>query len=121
MSISEMLQMLTVVDGKAQSLAVPLVIVHGRTLLPIRVVIETLGGSAIWDPVRRRILLSLGTHFVTLIVGSTKADVDGSTVALDVSPMITNGRTLVLLRFVAENLGLQVTWDASTRTVTVTN
>jgi len=45
--------------------------------------------------------------------------VGGRTVKLDVPPTITNGRTLVPLRFVAENLGLTVSWDEVTRTVTL--
>jgi hypothetical protein len=95
------------------------IIIHGRTMLPIRALIEALGGTVEWDPSLRTIRLTLGPGVVTLTVGKNTADVDGRTVALDVPPTITNGRTLVPLRFVAENLGCQVTWNSATRTATV--
>jgi N-acetylmuramoyl-L-alanine amidase len=52
-------------------------------------------------------------------VNKNTADVDGRTVKLDVPPTIKSGRTLVPLRFVAERLGLTVSWDDATRTVTI--
>jgi hypothetical protein len=45
--------------------------------------------------------------------------VDGVNVALDVAAIIVNSRTLLPLRFVAENLGCVVTWDPVGRTVTI--
>lgn len=33
---------------------------------------------------------------------------------------IINGRTVVPLRFVSENLGAKVDWDAKTQTITIT-
>ncbi|MCT4620440.1 MAG: copper amine oxidase N-terminal domain-containing protein [Marinisporobacter sp.] len=37
----------------------------------------------------------------------------------DVAPTIINNRTMVPIRFIAENLGAEVAWDGKTRTVTV--
>jgi NitT/TauT family transport system substrate-binding protein len=41
--------------------------------------------------------------------------------ALDVSPQVINGRTMVPYRAVAERLGARVSWNAGERTVTVTD
>ena len=38
----------------------------------------------------------------------------------DVKPIIINDRTMLPLRFVAENLGYTVQWDPATRTITIT-
>jgi len=43
---------------------------------------------------------------------------DGQPVALSVNPLIENGRTLVPLRDISEQLDFAVAWDDSTRTVT---
>jgi hypothetical protein len=107
------------VNGEAVFLEASPIIIHGRTMLPIRALIEALGGTVEWDPSLHAITLTLGSSVVTMTVGKNTADVGGRTVKLDVPPTITNGRTLVPLRFVAENLGCQVTWDAPTRTATV--
>ena len=63
---------------------------------------------------------------VDLTLGSPWAIVDGKRTAIDaadtsVVPVIVAGRTLLPVRFVAEALGCTVTWDATTKTITVTS
>jgi hypothetical protein len=107
------------VDGTRAPLDSPPIIREGRTLLPIRAVIEALGGSVDWDAVARKATVALGVHTVEVWIGNKEARVDGMDVALDVAAMIVNSRTLLPLRFVAENLGCTVTWDPVGRTVTI--
>jgi len=57
---------------------------------------------------------------INMQIGSKTAYVNGSPISLDVPPQITNGRTLVPIRFVSENLGADVGWDGTTKTVTIT-
>lgn len=42
-----------------------------------------------------------------------------SIIKMDAAPYIKNGRTMLPIRFVAEALGMSVTWDAKTRTVII--
>jgi hypothetical protein len=107
------------VDGNRATLDSPPIIREGRTLLPIRAVIEALGGSVGWDAVQRKATVTLGMHTVEVWIGSKEARVDGVNIALDVAAIIVNSRTLLPLRFVAENLGCTVTWDPVGRTVTI--
>jgi hypothetical protein len=107
------------VNDEATSLDVAPMIIRGRTMLPIRALIEALDGTVEWNPSAGSIRLTLGSRIVVLTVNMSTADVDGLTVALDVPPTITNGRTLVPLRFVAESLGCRVTWNPLTKTATV--
>jgi hypothetical protein len=51
--------------------------------------------------------------------------VNDTTLAIDaansaVVPFITNGRTMLPLRFVAASLGAQVSYDQGTKTITIT-
>lgn len=46
--------------------------------------------------------------------------VDGITLSSDVPPQIINGRTLVPVRAIFENLGANINWDDKTKTVTAT-
>ena len=48
-----------------------------------------------------------------------KIVIDGKTVTTDVAPMIVNSRTMVPVRVISENLGADVEWDNSTRTISV--
>lgn len=57
---------------------------------------------------------------VNMQIGSKTAYVNGVPVSLDVPPQIINGRTMVPIRFVSENLGAEVNWDSNTKTVTIT-
>lgn len=54
---------------------------------------------------------------IELKIGQKTALIDGRQVELDVPPKIENGRTLVPLRFIAENLGYEVEWDQLTQTI----
>ena len=58
-------------------------------------------------------LPSAGSRRFTLTIGKKTANVYGTAVTNDVSPVIRNGRTMLPARFVAENLGAQVYWNAS--------
>lgn len=54
-----------------------------------------------------------------LTIGSTSASVFGKTMYNDVAPLLANGRTMLPARFVAENLGAEVSWNAENQCVTI--
>ena len=94
-------------------------IIDGRTLVPIRAVIEAFGGKVSWDDASKTAMLSMDDDVIALTVGSPYAKLNGKTHTLDVSPRIINGRTMLPIRFVAEGFNLAVAWDDSTKTVYV--
>ncbi|MHB8106937.1 MAG: stalk domain-containing protein [Candidatus Cryosericum sp.] len=103
----------------------PPVIVDGRTLVPIRAVIESLGGTVAWDAASRTVTISLGGTDLKLVIGKSTALVNGKSMPIDstnskVVPQVLNSRTMLPLRFVAESLGADVQWQSSTQTITIT-
>ncbi|HZL83300.1 MAG TPA: stalk domain-containing protein [Candidatus Deferrimicrobium sp.] len=103
----------------------PPVIVEGRTLIPIRAIIESLGGTVAWDADSRTVTISLDGTKLNLVIGKSSALVNGKSTPIDstnpkVVPQILNSRTMLPLRFVAESLGADVQWEASTQTITIT-
>ena len=62
--------------------------------------------------------VSLDGKSIVLTVGSGVASVCGTEVELDQPPTIVDGRTMLPFRFVAENLGAEVFWNADSRQVT---
>jgi hypothetical protein len=95
------------------------IIKNSRTLLPIRILIESLGGTISWDATEKKVTIELNGHSIVLWIDKTTAIVDGSKVTLDVAPLIINGRTYLPLRFIMEKLGASVDWDPITQTITI--
>jgi len=52
--------------------------------------------------------------------GPIRVTIDGAAVTLDQAPQMVGGRVMVPYRVIAQRLGARVSWDASTRSVTVT-
>jgi len=95
------------------------IIIGGRTMVPIRAIIENMGGTVAWNATEKRIDLSLKSKKLTLWVDRLTADLDGKQLNLDIPPKVIRGRTLVPLRFVSENLGCKVEWDGTSKKVTL--
>lgn len=95
-------------------------IVNSRTMLPIRFVAEALGAKVGWDESAQAVTVTADNVNISLTVGQSSASVNGTSIALDAPSFIENGRIFLPLRFVAENLGANVSWDGTTQTVTIT-
>jgi len=96
-----------------------------RTVVPIRAIVEALGGTIEWDGTERKVTINLNDTVIELWIGKPQARVNGEMKWIDpnnhdVKPIIINSRTMLPLRFVAENLGCTVNWDPVTRTITIT-
>ena len=72
-----------------------------------------------WHQATETVTGQLGTVSISLRLNRPEAVVNGRTVRLDVAPIVLGGRTLVPVRFVAENLGADVRWEERTQTVVV--
>ncbi|MDP4182641.1 MAG: stalk domain-containing protein [Bacillota bacterium] len=95
------------------------IISQSRTLVPIRKIIETVGGSVEWDPDKGSTVLTYKDTKITLFISSKKIIVNGEEKEIDVAPQIINGRTYLPLRFLLENFGFKVDWDGKTQTITI--
>jgi hypothetical protein len=93
--------------------------VQGRTLVPVRGVLEKLGAKVAWVPSTRSVIASTPTMDIELHLGDKQATVNGKQVLLDVPAQEIEGSTMVPLRFLGEALGGIVKWDDVTRTVTI--
>lgn len=103
-------------DGFQLLFDVPPMIENGRTLVPIRRIVEAMGGTVDWYEGGYIDIMKDGRH-IYLAIDTPAALVDEKPVDLDVPPRIINGRTLVPLRFVAETFGLNVAWDEKTQSI----
>ncbi len=95
------------------------VIYNSRTLIPIRAVMESLGGSVGYDAKEKKITLTKGKDTLEMWIGKTTIKMNGKSKTMDVAPLILKERTMVPVRFVAENFGYSVAWKAATQTVVI--
>ena len=95
-------------------------IVNDRTMLPIRIVAESLGGTVTWNGELQRVTIQKGADVILITIGADTAYVNGTAVKLDAAAFVENGRTYLPLRFISETLGAQVAWNEAEKTVTIT-
>ena len=88
-------------------------------MLPIRFVVEALGGTVTWDEATQTVSIVKDDITIEIYINQSFALVNGEPVQLDAPAYIANDRTYLPLRFVAENLGATVEWNAVDRTVTI--
>jgi len=112
------------VDGSPVVLEAAPIILNSRTLLPIRAVVEAVGGTIAWDASTQKVTIVQNDKTLVLWINRNVATLNGQSVNIDsdpkVVPIIMSGRTLLPLRFVAETLAMDVQWNAVTRMVTIT-
>lgn len=96
-----------------------------RTLVPVRFISETLGAEVSWDNITKEATIVLKNKVIVLKADSPIALVDGEHYTLPDNVPVKllganyNYRTLVPVRFVAEQLGMDVGWIQDIHTVTI--
>lgn len=100
------------VDNEAVIYDAAPVIRNDRTLVPIRIITEALGGKVDWNGATKEVTLSSNDKEIKMTIGKTLEK-------YGVAPVIIDGRTFVPVRFVADELGANVVWDEATKTVTI--
>ncbi|MFA9423256.1 MAG: stalk domain-containing protein, partial [Sedimentibacter sp.] len=91
------------------------IIISGRTMVPIRAVVEAMGGTVGWDDGTQKITLNARGNIVEMWLNKTDIIINGTSMQMDVAPISKNGRTFVPVRFAAENLNCKVDWINSTK------
>lgn len=95
-------------------------IVDGTTLVPMRKIFEELGMTVSWNSGNNTVTAVKNGKSVVCQIGSKAVTINGETVEVTAAPVIDGGTTLVPLRVISEALGVDVSWDADTGTVTMT-
>lgn len=96
------------------------VIINDRTLLPVRAVVEQMGGTVGWNSETREVTLTCAEDEIKLIIDSTKALLNGEVQTLDTAPTVINDRTMLPIRFIAESFNFSVLWNGDEQAVTIT-
>lgn len=107
------------------------VIVNNRTFIPIRPLIENIGGTVTWVASEEKIAITLPYRSITieLWIGKSLARITDSYGTVSwvqiekgnpkVTPFIRNDRSYFPLRFIVESLGFRVNWDSVMGIITI--
>ena len=105
--------------GENRTMDTTPVIKNNRTLVPLRFLMEAYGAEVTWDDAARTAMVNYKGHTIALPANKNEATIDGNTVALDVGATIQNNRTMVPLRFIVENMGMEVYYENSDRSISI--
>lgn len=108
------------INGQKLELDTPPVVAQGRALVPLRGIFEALGAEVDWDAETGMIIGKKPNIQVVLQINNPKAKINNKETVLDLAPIISNGRTLVPVRFIAESLGAAVRWNSDIQTIEIT-
>ena len=107
------------VNGQAKKMDAKPFISNSRTLVPLRFIIEAIGGDVAWDGDTRIVTVNSKGKNIILPIDSKKITVDGKEIAIDQAAIIKGDRTYVPIRFVAENLGMNVNYINESREIEI--
>ncbi|NLI56004.1 copper amine oxidase N-terminal domain-containing protein, partial [bacterium] len=91
-----------------------------------RYVAEALGATVEWEAIEQKVTIRFKDTVIELWIGKNLATVNGEYKLIDptnpnVKPIvIPPGRTMLPIRFIAENLGCKVDWDPNLKEVKIT-
>ena len=107
-------------NGVASQMDVAPTIVNERTMVPVRFIAEALGGTVDWQEEVQTAYITYNGNLVEVPIQSDTIHVNGESKTIDTPSQIIDNRTMIPLRAVAEGLGLDVSFDNNTRTITIT-
>jgi hypothetical protein len=93
-----------------QQLDVAPFISQGRTMVPLRIIAESLGAEVDWNSSTRTVIIAGREEMINLTVDVPLLGDMGT-------PVIVNGFTFVPVRYVSETLGATVRWDGENNAV----
>ena len=107
------------VNGQAKKMDAKPFISNSRTLVPLRFIVEAIGGDVQWDGDNRVVTVNSNGKNIILPIDSKKIKVDGREIAIDQAAIIKGDRTYVPIRFIAENLGMNVNYINESREIEI--
>lgn len=102
----------------------PYITSAGRTLIPLRGLIEEMGAEIEWTDKNQSIAINNNGIKLYLQIRNNLVYVDSPAYGhlmytLESEPRIKDSRTFVPLRFISEQFGYNVSWDGETKTITI--
>lgn len=98
----------------------PPVIENSRTLASMRFLFEKMGAMVNWNDATKTASVSYGEIYIEIPINSSTAKVNGKEKQLDAPARLVNDKTMLPLRFIAEEMGYTVNYITETKTAEIT-
>ena len=92
---------------------------NGCTMLPIRCIVEGLGGTIDWDKTQNAAVANLNDIKIIMPIGSKYAYVNDQPIELLTPAEVIGGRTMVPIKPIAEAFGYETEWVSDGRYVLI--
>jgi N-acetylmuramoyl-L-alanine amidase len=92
-------------------------IINDVTMVPVRIIAEELGSKVTWNQEAQKVTITKDALKIEMVINQLPATVNGVKNNLDAAPLLIEGNTLLPVRFIAENMGIEVSWDDVQRAV----
>ena len=99
------------IGDKAYALSTAPVLLDGTTMIPVRDVVELLGGTVTWNAENQRINMTRKFRTITMTINSRIGFVDGTPTSLVHAPVLLDGSTVVPLRSVTDGWNFSLKWQ----------
>lgn len=109
------------INGEGKKMDAKPFIKNDRTLVPLRFIVEAIGGEVNWDNDNRLVTVNSKGKTIELPIDSKTIKIDGKDVNIDQATIIKGDRTFVPIRFIAENLDMIVNYINDTREIEISS
>ncbi len=125
-NIKEYPEISIIIDGNKMNYNDVPINFNGRTLLPLREMLVSLGvqndsDHIKWNSEDRSVTVVKNDKTIYLKINSKEASINESVVTIDAEPIIYNNKTYIPIRFVAETFGKKVLWDSDRKEIVIYN
>jgi hypothetical protein len=109
------------IQGNTVTLGTEPFLHNGKHYVPLRDVIEQLGGSVTFDNDTKTATATIATFNATIQMGDRNIDVSGTPVTLTADPFVEDGQMFVPFDFFHDAYGYEVNLDPNTKAMSIVN
>ncbi|MBP1934757.1 copper amine oxidase N-terminal domain-containing protein [Ammoniphilus resinae] len=110
------------VDGVEKTADVAAYAENGRTYLPVRYVADALGveeSNILYDKATSTVTLIKDGLVAQMTIGSNILKINGANIPMDAKAQLKDNRTVLPLRYAAQALGANISFDEATKVITI--
>ncbi len=100
-----------ILNHEVLGFSVPPEMENDRTLVPLRFLFERMNAKVDWNGELQQASVTKDNRTITFTIDQNEAKIDDQIVQLEVPARLINEKTMVPLRFFAENLNFHVVWE----------